>query len=325
VTTLRHRLPQDKPGLGIFLLVASTVLFSVLWCLIKALSERYSVYEVSFFRNLFAIPPVMLMVAMHGGLPSLRVRHIYGHVWRAVVGVVSMVLGFVSYHLMPLADAIAISFAAPLLVTALSVPMLGERVGPWRWGAVIVGFIGVLVIVRPGSGMFSPGVIVALAAAATGALASVTIRQLNRTDPPLVIVCYFTVFSTLLTALPLPFVWSTPKGADWALIILLGLTGGVGQYFMTRAFALAPAALISPFNYAGMLWATLFGWAIWGDIPSPHVILGALIVIASGLFLLYRETRHSRPPRRPLTAAGSELDLPEREATPRPPATPPRQ
>lgn len=271
------------------MVVISTMLFSVLWCFVKALSERYPVAEVTFFRNFFGLVPVVLLVMANGGRRLLQLHRPAGHVWRSVIGVAGMALGFYSYHLMHLADAVAISFTAPLLVTALSVPLLGERVGIHRWSAVIVGFGGVLVIVQPGSGMFDLGALVAFGAAFAGALAMVTIRQLNRTDGPITIVFYFTLFSTLFTALPLPFVWVTPDLSDWGLLVLMGLSGGSGQYFMTRAFALAPAAVISPFNYVSLIWATVEAWFLWNEVPMLHVFIGAGIVITSGLYILYRE------------------------------------
>ena len=281
----------DRPGHGILLSLTSTLLFSILWCCVKDLSERYSIYEVTFFRNLLAIVPIAVMLAPRRSWGMLRVRRISGHLWRAVLGVIGMVFGFLSYHLMPLADAVAISFMSPLVVTALSVPLLGERVGIQRWSAVIIGFGGVLIIVNPSRGMFTPGVTVAICGAIASAVAMITIRQLNRTDPPLAIVFYFTVFSTLFTALPLPFVWVSPSGSDWGLLALMGLTGGIGQYLMTRAYGLAPAAVISPFSYSGLLWATVLGWLLWSDVPKPQVFAGAAVVIASGLYILYRETR----------------------------------
>ncbi len=287
---LSRRPPADHPGRAILVMIVSTLLFSVLWTCVKILSQRYSVYEVTFFRNLFAIPPVVVMMLGQRGWRLVRTRSILSHLWRAVVGVTGMTLGFLAYHLMPLADAVAISFMSPLVVTALSVPMLHEKVGIHRWSAVIVGFAGVLVIVNPGHEMLTPGVIVAISAAVASAVSMVTIRQLGHSDRPLTIVFYFTVFSTLLTALPLPFLWTTPSGWDWALLLLMGTTGGVGQFFMTRAFSLAPAAVISPFNYAGLLWATLAGWLVWGYFPPAQMFAGAAIVIASGLYILYRET-----------------------------------
>ncbi|MTJ84394.1 MAG: DMT family transporter [Telmatospirillum sp.] len=275
-------------------MVVSTVLFAGLWTLVKVLAERYPIAEVSFFRSLLALIPVSAMIAAHGGLRLLRPHSLSGHVWRSVIGVTSMFLGFLSYHLMPLADAVAISFTSPLMITALSVPLLGEKVGKLRWGAVIVGFFGVLIIVHPSGSVFNMGALSAIGGAVTSAFAMITIRQLNRTDPPLTIVFYFTFFSSILTALPLPFVWVTPDASDWLLMAGMGLTGGFGQYFMTRAYGLASAAVISPLNYVSLLWASLFGWVLWGDIPASHVFTGSVIVIASGLFILYREGRKNK-------------------------------
>ena len=287
----RRSLTRDQPALGISLMVASTVVFSVLLVCVKILSDRYSLIEVSFFRCFFSLLPMTPLLLGRRRWRMVRVRRISGHFWRAVLGTGSMVCGFAAYHLMPLGNAVAISFMAPLVLTALSVPMLGERVGIHRWSAVIVGFGGVLVIVNPVAEEVTLGVAVAIGAAIAQALSMVTIRQLNRLDPPLAIVFYFMLFSTLFTGLPLPFVWQAPSGTDWALFVLMGGTGCVGQYLMTRAFSLAPAAVISPFNYVGLLWATLLGWIFWGDVLTPNVILGAAVVIASGLYILYRETR----------------------------------
>jgi drug/metabolite transporter (DMT)-like permease len=170
---------------------------------------------------------------------------------------------------------------------------------------VVVGFVGVLVIVHPSGDMFHPGTLAAFGAAFGSAVAMVTIRQLNKIDRPVTIVFYFTLLSTVMTGLMLPFSWVTPSAASWGLLLLMGLTGGVGQYFMTRAFALAPAAVISPFNYAGLLWATILGWMFWGDLPASNVYIGSAVVIASGLFILYRETRlkHSGKPTSRLSQA----------------------
>ncbi|MDR3440386.1 DMT family transporter [Telmatospirillum sp.] len=282
---------RDNPRLGILLMIGSTVLFALLWTLVKILSDRYPIAEVSFFRSVLALIPVGVLITMHGGARLLRPHRLRAHVWRSVIGVTSMILGFLSYHLMPLADAVAISFTSPLMITALSVPLLGEKVGPYRWCAVVVGFGGVLMIVQPSGSVFNLGALSAIGAAVASAFAMVTIRQLNRTDPPLTIVFYFTLFSSIFTALPLPFVWITPAAADWGWMALMGLAGGFGQYLMTRAFGLASAAVISPLNYVSLLWASLFGWAIWNDIPTPHVFAGSAVVVASGLFILYREGR----------------------------------
>ncbi|PKU23381.1 EamA/RhaT family transporter [Telmatospirillum siberiense] len=272
-------------------MIVSTMLFSVLWSLVKILSTRYPIDEVTFFRSALAFIPIGVIVATNGGLALLRTRRLSGHIWRSVLGVTAMIMGFLSYHLMPLADAVALSFTSPLLVTALSVPLLGEKVGIHRWSAVVVGFLGVLLIVNPGGAMLNLGALTALGAAVATAFVMVTIRQLNKTENPITIVFYFTLFSSIFTALPLPFIWVSPTWQDWGLLIVMGVTGGIGQYFMTRAFGLAKAAVVSPFSYIGLLWAALFGWVIWNDIPETHVFAGSAVVVASGLYILYREVR----------------------------------
>jgi drug/metabolite transporter (DMT)-like permease len=292
---------RDNPKAAICLIVTSTMLFSILWSLVKTLSARYPIAEVSFFRSALAFIPIGVLVASNGGWSLFRTYKVSRHVWRSVIGVTSMMLSFLSYHLMPLADAVSLGFTSPLLITALSVPLLGEKVGIHRWSAVVVGFLGVLLIVQPGGAMFNIGAVTALGGAVANAFSMVTIRQLNQTDRPMTIVIYFTLFSTLLTAIPLPFIWVMPTLRDWGLLIVLGLTGGLGQYFLTRAYGLASAAVVSPFNYISLLWAAVFGWAIWDDVPALHVFAGSAVVIASGLFILFSEIRKNRDAVSPTT------------------------
>ncbi|HEY0837222.1 MAG TPA: DMT family transporter [Azospirillum sp.] len=285
----------DNVRLGIASMLAAVALMSVMNALSKLLADSYPLAEITFFRNLFALLPAAAMLAAGGGVRALRTTHLRGHLWRAVIGLTSMVLLFWSYRLMPLADAVAVSYAAPLFLTALSVPLLGERVGPYRWGAVAVGFLGVLIIVQPGGGAVAPGALVALGAAVAYALAQIAMRQLGRTEAPVTTVFYFTAIATVLSGLALPWAWITPTPAGFGLLALMGLAGGGSQYFITRAYALAPAAVVSPFGYAGIVWAALFGWLLWGDAPAPHVVAGTAIVIGSGLLILFREARRSRP------------------------------
>ncbi|PWC33882.1 DMT family transporter [Azospirillum sp. TSO35-2] len=292
---------ENVPG-GILSMLVAMVLMTVMNALAKALAERYPLIEVTFFRNLFALLPAVAMVALAGGRQCLHTEHRMGHLWRAIVGLVSMMLLFWSYHLMPLANAVSISYSAPLFMTALSVPLLGERVGPYRWGAVAVGFVGVLTMVQPGRDMIDRGSLVALTAAVCYALAMIAMRQLGRTEKPVTTVFYFTVISTGLSALALPFGWTTPDAPALGLMLLMGLAGGGAQYFSTRAYALAPAVVVGPFSYASLIWATLLGWLVWGDIPTAHVLLGAGIVIASGLLILFRETRRAAQAPSPLAA-----------------------
>jgi drug/metabolite transporter (DMT)-like permease len=218
-----------------------------------------------------------------------------GHMLRGAVGMGSMTCFFWSFALLPLADATAIQFAMPIILTALSVPILKEKVGPWRWAAVVVGFIGILVIAAPTGETNLFGSAVAFMAAVCTSITMMIVRRLGRTEHALTIVFYFSVIGTIISGCLLPWFWTPPTLTSFVYLILCGLTGGAGQVFLTKAYAEAPAAYVSPFNYTSIIFATFFGWAIWGNVPEKHVLIGAAIVISSGLFILYRETVKHRP------------------------------
>lgn len=280
----------DNAPRGILMMLIAVFLFSILNVLVKATTADYPLTQVTFFRNAFALLPVWATVWAQGGFRTIRTTRPMGHLWRACIGLLSMTLMFWSFHLLPLADAVALNFAAPLFLTALSVPLLSEKVGIHRWSAVGVGFIGVLVIVRPGHDMLQLGALVALGAALAQSFAMIAIRQLSSSESANTIVFHFTLTTTLLSALTLPFAWHTPDLLGFGLLAMTGLVGGAAQLFMTRAYTLAPAAVIAPFNYASIVWAALFGWMLWHDVPEWHVLAGATIVVASGCYILHRET-----------------------------------
>jgi len=299
----------DNTPLGIVMMLGSVFLFSMMNVLVKLLTETYPVAEVTFFRNACALIPVGIAIAVQvqgGWRASLRTDRPWGHVWRSVIGLTTMTLVFWSYHLMPLGDAVALNFSAPLFLTAMSVPFLGEKVGIHRWSAVLVGFIGVLIIVRPsGDMLLQLSALVGLGAAFTQSFAMIAIRQLSKTEPPNTIVLYFTIITTLLMALTLPFVWVTPHTlTDMGMLLATGLLGGGAQLLLTHAYSLAPAAVVAPFNYASLLWAVLFGWLLWNEIPSVNMAVGASVVAASGLYILHRETRKRRPLAPPSQSGG---------------------
>ncbi|WP_431858296.1 DMT family transporter [Azospirillum sp.] len=284
----------DNAPRGILMMLIAVFLFSILNVLVKVTAEDYPLTQVTFFRNAFALVPVWATVMAQGGFGSIRTARPMGHLWRSCVGLTSMTLMFWSFHLLPLADAVALNFAAPLFLTALSVPLLAEQVGIHRWSAVAVGFVGVLIIVRPSADMLNLGAIVALSAALAQSFAMIAIRQLSTSETANSIVFYFTLTTTLLSALTLPFAWRTPDLWGFALLVATGLVGGTAQLFMTRAYTMAPAAVIAPFNYASIVWAALFGWTLWHEVPDLHVVLGAAVVVASGCYILHRETLKHR-------------------------------
>lgn len=299
--TISGRAAGSLPG--IILMVLSVFLFSCMDGLIKWAARDYPTGQIIFFRNFVAFVPVMLFLARSGGMPSLRSRHMGGHLLRGIVGVSAMFCFFLALGLLPLADAIALSMAGPIFLTALSVPLLGERVGIRRWSAVIIGFLGILIMVRPGSGVFQPAALIPLAGAVFYALAMTLIRRLSRVEPAGTIVFYFTVFATLVGAAtaPLAFLlpdladrWAWPDIEGWLVLCGIGLIGGIAQLTLTYAFKLAPVAVIAPFEYTALVFGVLLGFMFWNEVPDRYIIAGAAIVIASGLYILYREAKLRR-------------------------------
>ena len=281
----------DQPGRGILFMLSAVACFVVMDALIKWLSVKFPTFQVVFFRSLFALLPIALLVIQQGGMARLRTGRPWMHALRCVIGLGSMVCFFHAFRTMPLADVIAIGFAAPLFVTALSVPLLKEKVGIRRWSAVIVGFVGVLVMVRPGADVLEVGAGVAILGTVLYSVAMILMRDLGKTDTTAAITFYFTMSGTLVAGAVVPFVWVQPEGTDWLLLILVGLVGGVAQLLMTQAFRLTPVAVVAPFDYSAMLWGSVLGYVIWGEVPDALVWTGAAIVAASGLYIVHRETR----------------------------------
>jgi drug/metabolite transporter (DMT)-like permease len=274
---------------GILSMLLAVALFAGMDAVIKHLSPRFPVMQIVFFRSLFAFLPIGLMVWREGGIRSLRTSRPLDHVKRSVFGVLSLI-GFVyAFGRMPLAEVVAIGYAAPLFITALSVPLLGEAVGWRRWSAVVVGFLGVLVMVRPGLGVFSPAAPAALGATLCYAFAMVAIRTLGRSESTGCIAFYFMLACLVVGGAFMPFQWVAPRPEDWPALAALGLLGGFAQLFITAAFRLAPAALVAPFDYTSMIHVTILGYIFWGETPGAPLLAGALVVVASGLYILRRE------------------------------------
>lgn len=290
----KHTQVSNTPlGIGYMLMAVS--LFGVMDALVKWLGAGYPTVQIMFFRSFCAFPPILVMVLRAGGGPRnvwavLRPSSVTGLMIRSVFGCISMALFFYAYQFLSLADVTAISFAAPIFIACMSVWLLQERVGVHRWSAIIVGFIGMLVILRPGEGMLTSGALIVVAATLFYALAIIQIRKLSRTEPATSIAFWYAAFCTVVTGLLLPFVWVTPTLGDLALLVTTGLIGGCAQLFMTRAYGLAPASVAAPFDYTHLIWSVAIGWYIWGDFPDIHTWIGCAIVVASGLYILWRET-----------------------------------
>ncbi len=299
----------DRILLGIGFMVGANLIFGLINVMAKWLGETYPVVEIVFFRNLFALPTIVWLLMRQDGFRPLRHAHWGSHVVRGVLGFGHITLLFLSFTLMPLADATAISFAAPLILTALSVPLLSEKVGVWRWSAVIAGFIGVLITASPSGDFGYGGALAGLGSATCFALAMITVRRMSATESSAAIAFTYTAIMTLLAGLAMIPVWVVPAWSHLAVLLVAGLVGGIGQYFIAQAYALAPASATAPFTYTTLIWALLFGFLIWSEEPTLHLAIGCTIVIASGLVILWREHRlrnlatvrpkAATPPRRP--------------------------
>jgi drug/metabolite transporter (DMT)-like permease len=240
--------------------------------------------------------PVLVVSLRRGGVARLRTRRLPLHVLRGLLGALGGLCGFYAYSQLPLADAYAIVFTTPLLITALSFPVLGEPVGWRRWSAVGVGFIGVLIMLQPGVAPIGLGALGAFAGACLSALSILLVRKLGTTESTASIALYSNLTVAPLIGLLLPFGGIVPSLLDFCLMAAAGLIGGIALMVLIAAYRSAPAALVAPFQYSQMMWAILIGFAIWGDIPEPAKLLGAAVVAASGLFILYRETALGRRP-----------------------------
>jgi drug/metabolite transporter (DMT)-like permease len=230
-------------------------------------------------------------VVLSGRVQPWRSKRIQGHFWRTFMGTCSMVLGFYAVSMLPLADATALAFSQPLFSVVLAAVVLHEKVRWRRWSATIVGFVGVLVMARPGSGSLQPGAIVALLNALAVGISILLVRRLSDSEPPLMILTQFAIFSTLLLALPAIWFWRWPSAYGWALAVGVSVTATLGQYFWVQAFAAGEMSAVAPFDYLRLPFAVFVGWLIWGEMPEIWTYIGASIVIASALYIAYRESQ----------------------------------
>ncbi len=270
-------------------------MFTVMNVFAKLLSTNHSVIEIAFYRNLIACMPFLFLVFVLGKRDILVIRSSPSLVGvRAVLGSLSLVTTFAAFSLMPMAETTVLLFTSSLFIPVLGLIFLGESVGPYRWSAVVIGFAGVVIMTSPVGNVSGLGVLVAITAALMHATLQIILRYLGRFERPETVTFYFLVIGTLITALPLPLVAVTPALAEIPLLFGVGLSGAMAQWLLSTAFRHAPAAIVTVFNYSGIVWATLFGWLIWNDWPLPTVLMGAGVVIASNGLILWRESRRGR-------------------------------
>lgn len=279
---------------GIVALVIAGAILSLTDSLAKLLTGTYPIGEILFFRSLFAFIPIFAMVSRTGGVGSLRINNWKGQVFRAAC-VLLTTFGFVTaIRVMPLADVIAIFFVSPIFGTALAPFLLGEKVGWRRWTAVLVGFAGVLFMIKPGSNPLVWTAVIALAAAFTNSLRDIITRHLSTTETNNSIIFCSTAFVLLGGLATLPFGWRTPDLYGIGLLALTGVLQCFGQYFLVIAFRFGEVAVLAPFRYFNLVWAVIYGFLFFGDIPQRDMIIGGLVVVGSGLFIWWREMQVRR-------------------------------
>ncbi|MGS2744884.1 DMT family transporter [Halomonas sp. LS-001] len=259
----------------------------------KWLGETYSPLQIVFFRTLVSLPLIAVLAYFAGGLRKLKTRRPRVHLLRGLIYTGTMGFFVWGLTLLPLAEATAIAFVAPMFVTLLSVPLLGERIDLPVLVASLIGFVGVVIVVRPGGDAFQVGALIMVAAAVCYALMMITARRYGGREHLWAMLFYMTLVPMLLTAMTLPWVWKTPLSEHWLGFLASGVLGIGATAFITVAFRYTPAAIAAPFDYTAMVWAVLLGWWFWGELPDIWVLVGSVLIIGSGLAIAYHDRRTS--------------------------------
>ncbi|OSP54442.1 DMT family transporter [Pseudoruegeria sp. SK021] len=287
-----------SPFHGIILKILSVITFVSMAACIKAASAEVPAGEAVFFRSFFALPVILIWLIVRGELSvGLTVANPMAHVWRGFVGTLAMGLAFAALGLLPLPEATAIGYTAPLLVVVFAAMFLNEKVGVYRLSAVALGMLGVMIVLSPRMSLLSGeiadrqaiGALLALMGACFAALAQVFVRNLVRTERTSAIVFWFSITSTVLSLLTIPYGWVMPSAGAAALLVSAGILGGFGQIFLTSAYRFADASLIAPFEYVSMLFALILGYVVFAEVPTGRMLGGALIVISAGVLIIWRE------------------------------------
>jgi len=292
---------HDHPSLGIATFIGNLLLMALLSAAVRELVNRdYPLSEVLLFRYLFASGFFWIILFSTAGLAALATRRPLDHAIRSISGIVSLGLLYFALTRIPIADATAISYAAPIFITVLSIFLLGEVIGLQRWLAVIAGFVGVLLISRPGAGSWDIGVIAAAGSAFTGALVAIWLRKLSSSEKSVTIGIFYNNLGCLVClAWVLLSGWLTPRGDDLWLFLGFGLGCGMQQWLLTVSFRYAEASLLAPFEYLAMIFAAIVGYMFWGEVPVLTTWIGAGVIAASGLFIFMRRQKRMKPNKPP--------------------------
>ncbi|MBN8813818.1 MAG: DMT family transporter [Sphingomonas sp.] len=285
---------DDRVMLGIAMRLLAVLLLATLSALIKLAETRGAgLVEIMFWRQGAAIPVVLAYMAITDrSIGAIRSNAFRGQVVRAAIGVTGMAFNFGAVLLLPLAEATTLAFTVPIFATILGALVLKEPTGWHRWGAVVVGFIGVLIVTQPGSGHFPlAGVAVGLTSSVFVAIVAIQLRQIGKVDRPVTTVFWFSTLSMVPLGLLYPFFAQSHDLTTFAILAAMGLFGGLGQIAFTAALRYAPVSAVMPMDYSSLIWATLYGWLLFDMLPTPWTWVGAPVIIASGLYIVWRERR----------------------------------
>lgn len=280
----------DRPLRGILMILGAVFCFTMSDAMAKWLGQAMPVSQINWIRYLVFVPFAWLLVRRSAG-GRMRVRQPRLQVFRGILLVVSALFYVMAIQTMPLAEATSVGFISPLLITALSVVVLGEVVRAARWAAIVVGLLGVLVIVRPGTEAFQPAALLVVASSSSWAVAVVLTRRMAGHDPTATTLLWSAVVGLVAMTFMLPFGWEWAGPVDWAVAIALGLVASAGQYLMVQAYRFAPASLLAPFSYSSLLWSTVLGWALFAALPDVWTLAGAVVIVLAGLVAARPERR----------------------------------
>lgn len=284
---------------GILFKLLALFLFSIMAALIKASVQHVPPYQAVFFRSFFAMPIILIWLAQRHDLKTgLKTRNPMGHLWRGLIGTSAMSMGFAALGILPLPEVTAIGFAAPLFTVILAAMLLGETVRIFRLTALAIGLVGVAIIIAPRLTVFDLegteavmllGAMLALGSAFLRALSQIHIRRLVQTEETAAVVFYFSLTASILSLFTIPLGWVWPEPKELVFLVSAGLIGGVAQIFLTTGYRYAQASALAPFDYVSMLFALVIGYFVFSEIPTSATLLGAAIVIAAGILIIYRE------------------------------------
>jgi len=274
---------------AILFMVAAGLINTVMLSMIKQLSGVLHPFEIGFFRCFVGLIVLLPIIWRQGGLKVIKTDRMGLHVLRGALNAAGMLMFFLSLSMAPLATVSAIGFTAPLFATLLAIVILGEKVGLRRWAGLIIGFIGTVIILRPGVAIVDAGALLALASSIAWAAAMIAIKRLTHTESPLSITAWAAFFVGVFSLIPAIFVWQWPQGEQWLILAVIGALGSVIQFCFAKAFSLADTTVVLPFDFLKLVWATLFGFVLFSEVPDPWAWFGGSVIFASAVYIAYRE------------------------------------